>query len=1420
MNDKIWRPMRRAVCGFLSAAIAASMCAAAAEGAVNLTKRSTIAFQSTDNSHPFLHKAEALTTMDLASDTAWNLTIDGEASTKRAIKVPAGGWNSDRQEPRLDRKTDVKDYVEYTRAITIPQYTKGEAVKLLFGAVNFGAEIYLNDQLITQHHGPMMPFEADITSYVEPQGTYNLRVKAYTNAGYEGQIPLGFDYVTDATQERPNDWLRDKFSYGITKYVQLGIYAPVHIEDVFVKTSVAQKTLTYTVTLRNTTNSNKTLRLDGKLSSWNGDGFQYPSINGVSVIVPAQASKTVTVGPIAWELGEESYWWPNIPFKEDYRAKLHNLEVNVSENGQSLDKQTERFGFREVAEGPYYYTINGVRMNVVGDGTPESAMSEYDCYSLSPAFLPPTDTTDGCPETWKRYMRLGINANRTHQATPTEYMMDTADELGFMLIPETGIRGSAFKQTWSELMGQSVRELARMTRNHPSVVWYSLSNEWGTETRLIDEIVKEDDTRPLVFETNTNGVGQTSSPVSGKHATHIMHYSDYPKPARQLTGMGEFAWKTDGIAEFTSQGKDMRLNDIAYFAPWDFINYWPNFLEGMSHDQHAWIQNNNPDRTDGVDGWNSPVSEHLEKSFSPFLIMDTQLERLNRTSASYPDVVPIYKKNTEIRRTLEIFNGALSGNKITLEWEARWDSADGELIDSGRMADIEIEPGFHTTKTISFTPPEPPQEERNVYFVYRTIKDGETVFTEDRLYVTVSDNENLTSVRFKGTDLESKGDWIGKRGDEGAIVFGTTQNTAPSYAEMSDVSGSEYTWEDQSSDPSALQYPYNDGDLGYRRIKAAKYALAGDARVSFTLNTGERYANVSVYLLDPDRGGRQEKIVLRDIKTDRVLDEREVLDFKDGVWLTWRVRGNVRFEIEYLLGDNTTLSGIFFTSTPEGDAAIKVEDAIDQLPSVEMVTLDNAAKVYEIRDALAALPSDKQELVVNRDKLNELIAEIKRLEDEQPGDKTVLEELIASYAGLVETDYTVDSWASYAEILTAAQTLIQNEVITKKQVDDMVTALTAAKEGLKPAEPAPPEVNKDALKALLASYADLAEADFTAESWAAYAAKLAEANALVTNDTATQTQVDDMVTALTAAKTALVEKPEPPKADMTALKALIASYAGLAEADFTAESWKAYADKLTEANALVSNENATQTQVNQMVTALTAAKNALVEKSEEPNPPTVDKNKLTAAIQTAEKLTSNAYTSESWQVFDAVYKLAKAIAGDPNVSQAVVDAQIAALEAAKASLKPAQPEPKPQPKTGWQQKGNRWYFIESSGKTVTGWKKLGKWYYFGSDGAMKTGWFEANGKWYFAESSGAMVTGWKKLGKWYYFGSDGAMKTGWFEANGKWYFAEGSGAMVTGWKKLGKWYYFGTDGKLVSSTTRRINGKAYRFNANGVCLNP
>ena len=151
-----------------------------------------------------------------------------------------------------------------------------------------------------------------------------------------------------------------------------------------------------------------------------------------------------------------------------------------------------------------------------------------------------------------------------------------------------------------------------------------------------------------------------------------------------------------------------------------------------------------------------------------------------------------------------------------------------------------------------------------------------------------------------------------------------------------------------------------------------------------------------------------------------------------------------------------------------------------------------------------------------------------------------------------------------------------------------------------------------------------------------------------------------------------------------------------------------------------------------------------------------------------------------------------------------------------------------------------WYnqkpFTWSSGTVVpSGWQRPyggSKWSYFYDTGARATKWLKDNGSWYYLDASGYMlVSQWlKDGGYWYYLGKYGAMLTGWQKIDGYWYYMNSTGAMQKGWVKTdGKWYYLrpsannpasGPEGAMLSSGSWTIDGKLYRFDSSGACLNP
>ena len=218
-----------------------------------------------------------------------------------------------------------------------------------------------------------------------------------------------------------------------------------------------------------------------------------------------------------------------------------------------------------------------------------------------------------------------------------------------------------------------------------------------------------------------------------------------------------------------------------------------------------------------------------------------------------------------------------------------------------------------------------------------------------------------------------------------------------------------------------------------------------------------------------------------------------------------------------------------------------------------------------------------------------------------------------------------------------------------KIVSRVMTAEEIAAEALK-------YVEKDALKAAIDKEVGK-EADYTPSSWKAYEDALADAKEVYDNKEVTQAEADAAEAALTKAQNALTKK-----ADKTALNAAIEAAVSLDDKDkYEAESWAAYEKAFTEAKAVSADEEATQQEVEDVVTALTEAQSKLKV--------TVDKTALQEAINNA-KTDAGKYTEDSWTPYQAALTKAQDILDRADATQQEVDEAKDALEAAEAALEP------------------------------------------------------------------------------------------------------------------------------------------------------
>ena len=208
-------------------------------------------------------------------------------------------------------------------------------------------------------------------------------------------------------------------------------------------------------------------------------------------------------------------------------------------------------------------------------------------------------------------------------------------------------------------------------------------------------------------------------------------------------------------------------------------------------------------------------------------------------------------------------------------------------------------------------------------------------------------------------------------------------------------------------------------------------------------------------------------------------------------------------------------------------------------------------------------------------------------------DKKALQAKIDEASALKESDYTKDSWDKMMSELEESKELLASDNPLQSAVKEQTIHMTEAMEALVKVEHS---VDTTEIEKAVAEAEGLKESDYTAESWAAYQAALANARtALETKES--QEAVDNATAALNAAKEKLVKADEQPvTVDTSSLEKAIADAKALKEADYTADSWKALQGVLTEAQkALDAKES--QEAVDNATNSLNKAIKALVKKN-------------------------------------------------------------------------------------------------------------------------------------------------------------------------------------------------------------------------------
>ena len=105
-------------------------------------------------------------------------TMDGKILVPFAVESSLSG---------VQKGLTEKDELWYRRTFSVPAAWKGSNVLLNFGAVDWKADVFVNDILAGSHTGGFTPFSLDITPYLKAKGEQKLVVRVFdgTDKGYQ-----------------------------------------------------------------------------------------------------------------------------------------------------------------------------------------------------------------------------------------------------------------------------------------------------------------------------------------------------------------------------------------------------------------------------------------------------------------------------------------------------------------------------------------------------------------------------------------------------------------------------------------------------------------------------------------------------------------------------------------------------------------------------------------------------------------------------------------------------------------------------------------------------------------------------------------------------------------------------------------------------------------------------------------------------------------------------------------------------------------------------------------------------------------------------------------------------------------------------------------------------------------------------------
>ena len=415
----------------------------------------------------------------------------------------------------VGKMINEKEELWYQRTFDVPSAWRGKQILLHFGAVDWKAEVWVNDVKVGEHTGGFTPFYFDITSVLN-KGNNDLVVKVWDPSD-RGEQPRGKQIANP---------------HGIWYTPVTGIWQTVWLEPVATQ---------YITNLKTTPDiDNNSVKVEVAANTTSADKVEVKVFDGKNLVAKGAALNGVPV-ELAMPANAK-LWSPDSPF-------LYNMEVTLYKDGKAIDQVKSYTAMRK-------YSIRKGQ-----NGITRLQLNNKDYFQFGPLdqgwwpdglYTAPTD--EALVYDLKKTKDFGYNIVRKHVKVEPARWYTHCDQLGLIVwqdMPNGGpspqwqarnyfngtevIRSAAseanYRKEWKEIID--------CLYSYPSIaVWVPFNEAWGQfKTPEIVAWTKEYDPSRLV------------NPASGgNHYTcgDILDLHHYPGPnmflydPRRATVLGEY----------------------------------------------------------------------------------------------------------------------------------------------------------------------------------------------------------------------------------------------------------------------------------------------------------------------------------------------------------------------------------------------------------------------------------------------------------------------------------------------------------------------------------------------------------------------------------------------------------------------------------------------------------------------------------------------------------------------------------------------------------------------------------------------------------------------------------------------------------------------------------------------------------------